>query len=92
MQGEYAKNAEKDWTKMTEKLMIENAQVAPIVTMAFDENWITFTLRFVVDYKKRRGTKDAIYTKVLEVIRNSEGKLAVASAAMEITAFPNFKK
>jgi small-conductance mechanosensitive channel len=85
--GDFAKAAEQDWAKMTEKLMVENAQVAPMVTMAFDENWITFTLRYVVDFKKRRGTKHLIFTKVLDAINKSDGKLAVASAAMEITAF-----
>lgn len=88
VQGEYAKEAEKYWTKMTEKLLIEKAQVAPMVTMSFDENWITFTLRYVVDYKKRRSTKDLIFIKALDAIRGSEGKLEVASAAFEITAFP----
>lgn len=88
VQGDYAKNAQKHWDKMTEKLLIEKAQVEPMVTMSFDENWINFTLRFVVDYKRRRGTKDLIYTKALDMINNSNGKLEVASAAFEITAFP----
>lgn len=86
--GDYAKGAQHSWTKMTEKMMVENAQVTPMVTMIFDENWITFTLRYVVDFKKRRGTKHLIFTKILDAVRNSEGKLTIASAAMEITAFP----
>lgn len=89
VQGEFAKDAKSYWKKMTEEFMIENAPVEPRVTMVFDENWITFTLRYVVDYKSRRGTKDIIYTKVLKTIKDSEGKLEVASAAIEITAFPN---
>lgn len=86
--GDYSKKSEVAWQKMTEKLMVENAQVAPMITMVFDENWITFTLRYVVDFKKRRGTKDKIFTQILEAINQSNGKLEVASAAMEITAFP----
>ena len=88
VQGEYAVEAKKYWDKMTEKLMIENARVEPMAQMVFDENWITFTLRYVVDFKSRRGTKDLISTKVLKAIRASEGKIEVASAAFEITAFP----
>lgn len=88
VQGEYAKSAQEYWNRMTEKMMVENAQVDPMVTMTFDENWITFTLRFVVNYKRRRGTKHLIFTKALDMIRKSDGKLAIASAAMEITAFP----
>ena len=89
VQGNYAKGAQKAWSKMTEKMMVENAQVTPMVTMVFDQNWITYTLRYVVDFKKRRGTKHLIFTKALDAIKNSDGKLEVASAAMEITAFPN---
>jgi small-conductance mechanosensitive channel len=87
-QGKYAEEAKKHWAKMTKKLVIENARVEPMVHMVFDENWITFTLRYVVDFKARRSTKDLISTKVLKAIRQSEGKIEVASAAFEITAFP----
>jgi small-conductance mechanosensitive channel len=88
VQGKYAEEAKKHWGKMTEKLMIEKAKVEPMVQMVFDENWITFTLRYVVDYKARRSTRDLISTKVLTAIRESEGKIQVASAAIEVTAFP----
>lgn len=88
IQGEYAKSAKEHWDHLTERLLVEKAQVEPMVTMTFDENWITFTLRFVVDYKKRRTTKHLIYERVLDTIKKSEGKLEVASAAMEITTFP----
>lgn len=87
-QGQYEAEAKAYWQKMTEQLMIEHARIEPMVHMAFDENWITFTLRYVVDYKKRRLTKDTLYVRCLEAIRASEGKLEVASAAIEITAFP----
>jgi hypothetical protein len=55
--------------------MIEKAKVEPMVHMEFDENKITFTLRYVVDYKERRSTKDIISSKVLEVMRTEEGKI-----------------
>lgn len=92
VQGKYAEAAKKDWEKMTEKLMVEKAKVDPMVQMTFNENWITFTLRYVVDYKARRSTKDLISTKILKAIRASEGRIEVASAAFEITAFPGKKE
>jgi small-conductance mechanosensitive channel len=88
VQGEFVEEARQYWHKMTEQYMVEDAKVDPFVLMIFDENWITFTLRYVVDYKSRGATKDEIYKKVLKTIKNSEGKLEVASAAFEITAFP----
>jgi len=74
---------------MTEKLMIEHAQIEPLVTLSFDENWITFTLRYVVDFKKRRGTKDLIFTKALESIRNSDDKIKLAASTLEVTTIIN---
>lgn len=88
VQGIYAENAVLHWQKITEKMMVENAQVVPMVKMTFNENWITFTLRYVVDFKKRRGTKDILSRRVLEAIKNSNGKIAVATSAMEVTLFP----
>jgi small-conductance mechanosensitive channel len=88
VQGDFAQEAKDYWLKMTEKYMVEDARVDPFVLMKFDENWITFTLRYVVDYKMRGSTKDKIYEKVLLAVRNSNGRMEVASAAFEITAFP----
>jgi small-conductance mechanosensitive channel len=88
VQGVFAEEAKQYWYKMTEQYLVEDAKVDPFVLMKFDENWITFTLRYVVDYKKRGATKDEIYKKVLKTIKKSEGKLEVASAAFEITALP----
>ena len=87
VQGDFAIEAKKNWEKMTEKFMIENAQVNPMVTMSFDENWITFTLRFVVDYKKRRGTKNLIFTKALDAINNSNGRISIGASSLEVTSF-----
>lgn len=89
--GGYAEKVEGSWKKMTDLYQIEKARLEPFVAMTFDENWITFTLRYVVDFKSRRGTKDKIYTRILDAIVASEGKIEVASAAYEISAFPRLK-
>ncbi len=86
--GDFAQKSQAAWDEMTKQLYVEKAQISPMVTMSFDENWITFTLRYIVDYKKRRGTKDVLYTRILEAIAQSKGKMKIASAAFEITAFP----
>lgn len=85
VQGQYVQQSLKHWNNMKKMYLIEDAQVEPSVHMKFDENWITFTLRYIVDYSKRRSTKDVLYRKLLTAIRNSEGKIEVASAAYEVT-------
>lgn len=86
--GAFAETSQISWDKMIGNYSIENARVKPMISMTFDENWITLTLRYVVDYKARRGTKSILYDKVLTAIKASQGKIEVASAAFEITKFP----
>ncbi|MGW8123918.1 mechanosensitive ion channel family protein [Roseivirga echinicomitans] len=83
--GDFTKNSQEAWNQMTKNLYVENAQITPMVSMSFDESWMTFTLRYIVNYKMRRTTKDMLYVAILEAIRNSNGKLKIASSAMEIT-------
>lgn len=87
--GDYANSSQKAWDKMTGNYRIENAKVQPMISMSFNENWITFTLRYVVDYKMRRATKSKLYDRILTAIKESNGKIEVASTALEVTAFPN---
>ncbi|AUC86428.1 transporter [Polaribacter sp. ALD11] len=86
--GAFAETSQVAWNKMIGTYSIENARVKPMVSMVFDENWMTFTLRYVVDYKSRRGTKAILFDKVLSAIKASNGKIEVGSAAFEITTFP----
>ena len=70
------------------KFLIEDATVAPIVTLVANDNWIEFTLRFVVDYKVRRKIKDRLFTRILEEIDKTKGQVAMASATFEIVGAP----
>ena len=85
--GEFSRSAKAEWTKMTNKFMLEQAVVDPLITMKADENWATFTIRYVVDYKQRRSTKDRLFSELLARIENSSGKVRVASTAQEITLY-----
>jgi small-conductance mechanosensitive channel len=83
--GEYALQSEKQWKELSNKYKVEDAQVKPMVTLKFDASWITFTLRYIVDFKKRRGTKDLIYTSLLDEIAKYDDIIMIASATLEIT-------
>jgi len=83
--GQYAKESALSWEKLTKQLYVEKAQVTPMVSMVFDENWVTYTLRYVVDFKKRRTTKDALYQNILTAIFNTKGQVEVAETSMEVT-------
>jgi small-conductance mechanosensitive channel len=86
--GDFADGSQAARDKMIGQYNIESAKVQPMVTMVFDENWITFTLRYVVAFKSRRTTKSNLSEKILIAVNASNGKVEVASTAFEITAFP----
>ncbi|MEQ8323730.1 MAG: mechanosensitive ion channel [Vicingaceae bacterium] len=83
--GDYALKSAEKWAQLSNKYMVENARVKPMVSLSFDQNWITFTIRYVVDYKMRRTTKNSIYRRVLEELKNNGDAIQVATAAMEVT-------
>ena len=83
--GEYSQKASLAWSELVNKYMVENAQVKPLITVTFNENWINFTLRYVVDYKSRRGTKDQLFSKILEASKNTPDKIKIAYSTLEIS-------
>jgi small-conductance mechanosensitive channel len=83
--GDYGDQSKETWLQMTNKYRVEDAIVKPMVTLSFNENWITFTLRYVVEYKRRRTTKDQIFSKSLEAIKASNGRVKIAVASIEVT-------
>ena len=86
--GDYATQSTEAWRKVARKYLIEEARVAPMVTLKADENWIEFTLRYVVDYRKRRTTKDELFALILERVDASDGRIRIASASFEVTSLP----
>jgi len=48
------------------------------------DNWIEFTVRYVVDYRKRCWMKDHLFTRILEEVDKSDNKIRLASATFEL--------
>ncbi len=86
--GDYCPLAQEHWEAMVRKYLIEDATTSPIVTLVVNDNWVEFTLRYVVEYKKRRTAKDQLFTRILEEVDNSQGKVQFASATFELVQLP----
>jgi small-conductance mechanosensitive channel len=86
--GEHARRLETDWRKMTDKYLIENAQLQPMVALRITDSCVEFVLRYVVDYKKRRSTKDRISSQLLDVIAKSDGQIVLSAPALELSSVP----
>jgi small-conductance mechanosensitive channel len=88
--GEYISLAQTHWKQMVHKYLIEDARVEPAVTLVTTDNWIEFTLRYVVDYQYRRGKKDQLFTRILDEFLSTEGRVAYASMTVHLVETPVF--
>ena len=86
--GEHARQLKGDWRKMTDKYLLEDAQLTPSVSLKMDDNWAEFALRYVVDYKKRRSMKDQISSRILDLIEKSEGQIKLGAPSFELASIP----
>ena len=86
--GDYSLQAQKTWTRMVDKYLVEEATVEPIITLALNDNWMEFTVRYVVDFKKRRGTKDLLFTRLMDEFAKTDGRVALASTTIQLVDLP----
>lgn len=86
--GDYAEKTKASWHVLSQKYLLEDTEIAPIVTLRADENWIEFTLRYIVDYRKRRVTKDRLFCRLLEEVDKSPNRLRIATAGFEVLSVP----
>ena len=86
--GEHARQLKGEWRKMTDNYMLEVAKLEPMVTLKIMENWAEYTLRYVVDYKQRRSTKDRICVLILQFIEQSEDKVRLGASSFEVASVP----
>ena len=82
--ADYAAQVKDSWLKMVRQYRVEEANVEPMITLRATDNWIEFTVRYVVDYRKRRWMKDHLFTRILEEIDKSNNQIRVASATFEV--------
>lgn len=85
---DYSKNAHNAWKDFSKQFLLEDATVEPIVTLALNDNWMEFTLRYVVNFKARRRTKDTLFTQILDEFSKTEGKVGIASTTLQIVQTP----
>jgi small-conductance mechanosensitive channel len=76
---------EQKWASMVRKYMIEDARIAPSVTLVITDNWIEYTVRYPVNFNRRRATKDIIMRSLLEGFEVHPGKLEFASTTIELS-------
>lgn len=88
--GDLTSESKEKWNSLQKKYLLENAQTEPMVSLIANDNWVEFTLRYVVRYNKRRATKTDLFTKLLKRIEATNGEVKFASATFELVSTPDF--
>lgn len=89
--GDLTEKSREKWTSLQSKYRLEYAQTAPMVSLIANDNWVEFTLRYVVDFKRRRVTKTELFTKILTQIEATNGEIKFASATFQLVEAPKIK-
>lgn len=63
-----------------------------MVSIVANDNGVEFTLRYVVEYKKRRSTKTKLFTQILTQIEAIQEEVNFASASSELVEPSTFNK
>jgi small-conductance mechanosensitive channel len=90
IEGNIDATSQEKWSELQLKYKLEDAQTEPMISIVANDNWVEFTLRYVVIYKKRRVTKTALFTKILAAIEATNGEIKFASATFQLVEPPSF--
>jgi hypothetical protein len=58
--------------------------MSPMISMVATDNWMEYTIRYLVAYRERRTTQDRIFTRVLEEFGRTDDRVALGSATSQI--------
>ncbi|MCB0807056.1 MAG: mechanosensitive ion channel family protein [Bacteroidales bacterium] len=86
--GDVSDQSIEDWRGLQRKYRLEEARTDPMVSLVATDNWVEYTLRYIVNYKKRRTTRNDLFIRILKRIDASNGKVMFASATFDIVGFP----
>jgi small-conductance mechanosensitive channel len=79
--GEYLAGAQTSWKAISDNYRSENPPLEPTVTLVVVSGSLEFSLSYVTDYTKRTAMRDQLFTKIVEEVANSNGRLEWASPA-----------
>ena len=82
--SDYLVEAQRSWKWVTENYRIESPLLEPMVTLQASGGSLEFSLSYIVDYTKRTTVKDQLFTKIVDEIASSKGRLEWASSSTTV--------
>jgi small-conductance mechanosensitive channel len=88
--GDLTELSREKWSELQDKYRLEEAQTEPMISLIVNDNWVEFTLRYVVSYNRRRSIKTELFTKILKEVEATNGEIKFASATFHLVEAPAF--
>lgn len=88
--GDLSQISKDRWKVLQRKFRLEDAQTTPLVSLIANDNWVEFTLRYVVAYNKRRATKTELFSQILKLVEAKNAEIKFASATVQLVEAPDF--
>src|ERR1700723_2160896 len=82
--GEYLVEAQNSWNAVSDDYRSENPSIEPVVALAVNAASLEFTVNYVVDYTKRSEMQDRLFTKIVDEVANSSGRLVWNSSGVTV--------
>ncbi|MFZ0635804.1 MAG: mechanosensitive ion channel domain-containing protein [Candidatus Acidiferrales bacterium] len=86
--GEYLAEAKASWKVVSDNFRSANPPLEPTVSLAVNAGSLEFTVDYVVDYSKRTAMIDRLFTRIVQEVANSDGRLEWASSVVTILTQP----
>jgi small-conductance mechanosensitive channel len=78
--SDHLAEAQSSWKGVVENYRIQNRPLEPNVTLDASNGSLEFTLSYTVDYTTRTNVRDRLFTKIVDEVVNSCGRLEWASS------------
>ena len=78
--GEYMIEAQTSWKVMSEYYRGANPPLEPTVALVVNAGSLEFSVSYVVDYTKRTAMQDQLFTRIVQEVANSDGRLEWATS------------
>lgn len=88
--GDLTELSREKWSELQDKYRLEEAQTEPMISLIVNDNWVEYTLRYVVSYNRRRSIKTELFTKILKEVEATNGEIKFASATFHLVEAPAF--
>jgi len=82
--SDHLEEAQSSWKRMVDNYRIQDRPLEPTVTLDASDGSLAFSLSYTVDYTKRTTVKDLLFTKIVDEVASSKGRLEWASTSTTV--------